>query len=105
MDEMEGRVLHASLLSLCCPWVPLPLLDGSWEMASGLCRAGGCGVGSPKAFPSLIPSWLSLGLGAGKGRSVPGVLAPREGEERWRQPRFMLPVQEQREEGDSQGQR
>lgn len=72
MDEAEGRILHASLLSVCCPWVPLPLLDGSWEMASDLCKAGGHGVGSPKAFPSPIPSRLSLGLGAGKGRSIPG---------------------------------
>lgn len=62
-------------------------------------------MGSPKAFPSLIPSRPSVGLGAGKGHSVPRVLALREGEERWRQPQFMLPAQERREEGDSQGQR
>lgn len=52
MDEVEGRILHTSLLSLCCPWVPQPLLDGSWEMASGLWRARGRGVGCPKASPA-----------------------------------------------------
>lgn len=62
-------------------------------------------MGSPKAFHSPVLSGLSVGLGAGKGRSIPRALALREGEERWRQPRFMLPAQEQREEGDSQGQR
>lgn len=36
MDGVEGGILHASLLSLGCPCVPLPLLGGSWEMASGL---------------------------------------------------------------------
>lgn len=44
-------------------------------------------------------------LGTGKGHSIPKVLALREGEERLRQPRSMLLVQEQREERDSQGQR
>lgn len=82
-----------------------PSAFAGWELGGGLRGAGGCGVGSPKTFSSLVLSCLSLGLGAGKGRSVPEALAPMEVEERWRQGRFMLPAQEQREEGDSQGQR
>lgn len=31
MDEVEGCILLASLLALCCPRIPLQLLDGSWR--------------------------------------------------------------------------
>lgn len=31
MEEMEGCILLASLLALCCPRIPLPLLHRSWQ--------------------------------------------------------------------------
>lgn len=30
-DEVEGCILLVLLLALCCPSIPLPLLDGSWR--------------------------------------------------------------------------
>lgn len=75
---------------------------GRWHWAFGGLEGVGWVAQKP---PQPDPELAERGAGGWQGPLHPWALAPREGEERWRQPRFMLPAQERREEGDSQGQR
>lgn len=85
MDEVEQFPLHIAAFAVLLLDL-LHLLGGCWTF-SGL-------VGARCAAPNI----------AGRATASPGCWH-QEGEERGRQPRLMLPAQEHREEGDSQGQR
>lgn len=73
MDEAERCPLHIAAFAVLLLGL-LHLLDGCWELASDLFRAGGSGMCSPKHCPEPARGW--------QGHGIPRALAPGRGGER-----------------------